>query len=296
MVELTGGNKFSYILRETFPKVIRVVGDEIDDEQFKVFIREDVLFEIDKFLSIDKTKESGGVLVGNAYKTSEDLLFIHITGFIIADHTDASVTRLTFTHKTWEVINEKLEAEFDGKIILGWFHSHPGHSVFMSEYDVFIQNNFFDLEFMTAYVFDPVLNERAFFYSKEKNIIKLKSFYLTGEKKMANNEFEKIVDDQQTVNEFYGPQPQRSGVGIVWNIVVVILLVISLYFGYSSYQKVQELEAKTDRVRVTYLEVDKIKADQNRLSERLENFIMESTMPPPVIDTTITDTMQAPGQ
>lgn len=296
MVELTGGNKFSYILRETFPKVVRVVGDENGDDKFKVFIKEEVLNQIDEFLSIDKNKESGGVLIGNAYKTSEDILFIHITGYIIAENTEASITRLTFTHKTWETINEKLETEFDGKIILGWFHSHPGHSVFMSEYDVFIQQNFFDLEFMTAYVFDPVLQDRAFFYSKEKNIQKLKTFYLTGEKKMANNEFEKIVDDQQTVNEFYGPQPARSGFTIAWNIVLLVLVILSLYFGYSSYLKVQELEAKTDRVRVTYLEVDKIKADQNRLSERLENFIMESTMPPPVIDTTRTDTIQTPGQ
>lgn len=295
MIELTGGNKFSYILRETFPKVSQIVGDESDDDKFKVFIREDVLIEIDGYLSIDKTKESGGVLVGNAYKTSEDVLFIHITGYIVAEHTEATVTRLKFTHETWETINRKLESEYPEKIILGWFHSHPGHTVFMSEYDVFIQNNFFDLEFMTAYVFDPVFNERAFFYSKEKNIHKLKTFYLTGEKKMANNKFEEMVDDPQTVNEFYGPQPARSGFNIAWNIVLLVLVVISLFYGYSSYQKVQELETKTDRVRVTYLEIDKIKADQNRLSQRLENFIIESTTPP-VIDTLRTDTTQVPGQ
>ena len=167
MIELTGGNKFSYILRETFPKVSQIVGDESDDDKFKVFIREDVLIEIDDYLSLDKTKESGGVLVGNAYKTSEDVLFIHITGYIVAEHTEASVTRLKFTHESWETINRKLETDYPDQIILGWFHSHPGHTVFMSEYDVFIQNNFFDLEFMTAYVFDPFFNERAFFYSKD---------------------------------------------------------------------------------------------------------------------------------
>ena len=112
---------------------------------------------------------------------------------------------------------------------------------------------------------------------------------------MANNKFEEMVDDQQTVNEFYGPQPARSGFNIAWNIILLVLVVISLFYGYSSYQKVQELEAKTDRVRVTYLEIDKLKADQNRLSQRLENFIIESTTPP-VIDTVRTDTTQAPGQ
>ncbi|KXK02566.1 MAG: Mov34/MPN/PAD-1 family protein [Ignavibacteriaceae bacterium] len=293
MVELKGGNKFSYIHRETFPNVFKRVGDDGQDDEFRVYIKNSVINEIDEYLASDKTKELGGVLIGNAYKTSKDIRFIHITDFIHAEHTEASVSRLTFTHKTWESIGRKLDNEYEGKIVLGWYHSHPGHSVFMSDYDVFIQKNFFDMEFMTAYVFDPVLNQRAFFYKLYDKIQKIKNFYISGDYTMANRDIENIVDDSQTVNEFYGPQPNRSGFSMAWNIVLLVLVLISLYYGYTGHRKAQELEAKTERARVIYLEVDKIRNDQNILSQRLDNFILEMRTPK-TPDTLRSDTTKTP--
>src|SRR4029453_14212343 len=37
----------------------------------------------------------------------------------------------------------------------GWYHSHPGFGVFLSDYDVFIHKNFFTATHQIAWVFDP---------------------------------------------------------------------------------------------------------------------------------------------
>lgn len=60
MVELKGGNKFSYIHRETFPNVFKRVGDDGQDDEFRVYIKNSVINEIDEYLASDKTKELGG--------------------------------------------------------------------------------------------------------------------------------------------------------------------------------------------------------------------------------------------
>jgi len=36
-----------------------------------------------------------------------------------------------------------MDAQFADKKIVGWYHSHPGFGIFLSEYDLFIHRNFF---------------------------------------------------------------------------------------------------------------------------------------------------------
>ena len=63
-------------------------------------------------------------------------------------------------------------------MILGWHHTHPGYDVFLSSYDLFIQENFFDLPFQTAYVVDPLKDNRGFFAKKDGVISRLGGFFI----------------------------------------------------------------------------------------------------------------------
>lgn len=65
-------------------------------------------------------------------------------------------THLTFTHEAWAEILEVLDTEFPGLAIVGWYHSHPGFGCFLSDYDVFIQENFFSAPGQHALVVDPI--------------------------------------------------------------------------------------------------------------------------------------------
>jgi proteasome lid subunit RPN8/RPN11/LysM repeat protein len=153
-------------------------GGDSADEGIGIHIRQATLRKIEDYLSGDKSNELGGVLVGELCETGSGEKFVRIDNMIIALHSSSSLSRLTFTHETWEYINKVLEDEHSGKKILGWFHSHPGHTVFLSGHDIFIHENFFNLPHMVAYVFDPTIKDRGFFRWKDNEIVKANGFHI----------------------------------------------------------------------------------------------------------------------
>ncbi len=187
MIDLKDGNKEVNYKISDYPKNFEIFGFENEGSGFKIFIDELTLEKIDDYLSTDIENELGGVLVGDVCINNEDQRFILIENFIVAEHTNSSLSRLTFTHETWEYINETLEKNFPEKKIIGWFHSHPGHTVFLSNFDIFIQENFFNADYMVAYVFDPTIKERGFFFWKDKQIIRSKGHYIFNAKKKINS-------------------------------------------------------------------------------------------------------------
>ena len=99
-------------------------------------------------------------------------------GYIEARYTDASASTLTFTHETWDYVYQEQSVKYPEKKIVGWQHTHPSYGIFLSNYDLFIQENFFNLPFQVAYVIDPVQKIRGFFQWKNGKIEKLKGFYI----------------------------------------------------------------------------------------------------------------------
>ena len=62
--------------------------------------------------------------------------------------------------------------------MLGWQHTHPNYGIFLSNYDMFIQENFFNMPFQVAYVVDPIQNIRGLFQWKNGKVEELKGFYI----------------------------------------------------------------------------------------------------------------------
>src|SRR5579864_869004 len=70
---------------------------------------------------------------------------------------------VTFTQDTWEHIYKIKDKEYPDDKIVGWYHSHPGFGVFLSEHDLFIQQNFFSNPQQVAWVYDPHTDEEGCF-------------------------------------------------------------------------------------------------------------------------------------
>jgi proteasome lid subunit RPN8/RPN11 len=70
---------------------------------------------------------------------------------------------VTFTQDTWEHIYKIKDKQYPDEKIVGWYHSHPGFGVFLSEHDLFIQENFFSNPLQVAWVFDPHTDEEGCF-------------------------------------------------------------------------------------------------------------------------------------
>lgn len=104
-------------------------------------------------------REVGGVLVGTMKRGSAP----QVNASIRAQQADETAAQLRFTQDTWEHIHRELQAKHPGEQIVGWYHSHPGYGLFLSEQDLFIHHNFFQNRSQIALVLDPVAGEEAVF-------------------------------------------------------------------------------------------------------------------------------------
>ena len=152
----------------------------IGQDDVKVYLRQDVYKELERFSAEDTDHERGTILLGN-WTEEMGKLHVVISHAIEARYTDASASTLTFTHKTWEYVHEEQEKNYPDEKIIGWQHTHPGYGIFLSNYDLFIQENFFNLPFQIAYVIDPIAKTRGFFQWKDGKTVKLDGYYLFDE-------------------------------------------------------------------------------------------------------------------
>lgn len=150
---------------------------EVEVDDVKVYIKQDVYAEIEKFSKKDTSHECGGILIGD-YAEINSKKHVIISAFIEAKYTDASASTLTFTHETWNYIHDEQDRLYQGKKILGWQHTHPNYGIFLSNYDIFIQENFFNLPWQIAYVVDPIAETRGFFQWKGDKVERINGFYI----------------------------------------------------------------------------------------------------------------------
>jgi len=139
----------------------------MSDVKFNLACTEELMKEIENICFTDRQNEVGGFLLGHIEpgKTT-------VTHVIAAKHTQATSTQLTFTPDTWNDLYAKQSAIQPKVTLIGWFHSHPNHGVFLSEHDQFIQKNFFKNDGQITIVVDPIRGQRGWFFSSQGTIMK----------------------------------------------------------------------------------------------------------------------------
>jgi proteasome lid subunit RPN8/RPN11 len=149
------------------PLVGEVVGRE---KGFQVIIRQSVLDAIATHGKSDTGVEVCGVLVGNIYSDGAAPYAV-VEAAISGEHSSGRSTQVTFTSETWTHINDVRDREHPSKQILGWYHTHPGFGIFLSEMDLFIHQSFFAEPWQLAFVFDPKSGEEGLFVWRDGKIV-----------------------------------------------------------------------------------------------------------------------------
>jgi proteasome lid subunit RPN8/RPN11 len=126
--------------------------------------------------SCSKT-EVCGVLIG-----SEDRNNLAIEACIGGANATQAGTHVTFTQDTWEHIYKTKDAKYPEHRIVGWYHSHPGFGVFLSDHDTFIHKNFFSSPLQVAWVYDPLSDEEGCFGWVGKRLERLSEIAVTDRK------------------------------------------------------------------------------------------------------------------
>jgi proteasome lid subunit RPN8/RPN11 len=123
-----------------------------------VRISSDVVRQIRQHARSNSKTEVCGVLIGNDANGAT-----HIEACIAGVNAAQGGAHVTFTQDTWEHIYKVKDRDYPDERILGWYHSHPGFGVFLSDHDTFIHKNFFSAPHQVAWVFDPHSDEEGCF-------------------------------------------------------------------------------------------------------------------------------------
>jgi proteasome lid subunit RPN8/RPN11 len=104
------------------------------------------------------TTEVCGVLIGQDRDQR-----VEVGACIEGQNADEAGAHVTFTQDTWEHIYAVKDKKYPNERIVGWYHSHPGFGIFLSDHDTFIHKNFFSSPGQVAWVFDPQSDEEGCF-------------------------------------------------------------------------------------------------------------------------------------
>jgi proteasome lid subunit RPN8/RPN11 len=129
-----------------------------------VFMTQDAYRQVNEYASTSPDREVGGMLVGQIGMSPDGELYVVVEGQLEARFTANGATHLTFTSNTLTDALSRLEEDFPGKQIVGWYHTHPGLSVFLSSMDVWLHSHFFPQPWHVALVIDPNVNHGGFFW------------------------------------------------------------------------------------------------------------------------------------
>ncbi len=91
---------------------------------------------------------------GTAYATVRD---------VVTTDLDSTQSKVRFDRDALPKLFGGLDGTGFDYIIVGWYHSHPGHTCFMSRTDLETQRTMFDQPYHTALVIDPVSEEAKAF-------------------------------------------------------------------------------------------------------------------------------------
>jgi proteasome lid subunit RPN8/RPN11 len=117
--------------------------------------------------------EQAGLLVGRVYERlhhdqgiATKSHVIHITDAIMAKDDDATPVSVKISPATWSLAKPYLD---EGKIVVGWYHSHPNIGAFFSGTDRNTQAAIFNHAYSLGWVIDWVRKEDAWFIGAESS-------------------------------------------------------------------------------------------------------------------------------
>jgi proteasome lid subunit RPN8/RPN11 len=126
--------------------------------QLRLSIDSEVVRRIRQHGRSSTKAEVCGVLIGH-----DRAGVVEVEACITGLNAEEAGAHVTFTQDTWEHIYKIKDKEYPEHRIVGWYHTHPGFGVFLSDHDTFIHNNFFSSPGQVAWVFDPHSDEEGCF-------------------------------------------------------------------------------------------------------------------------------------
>jgi proteasome lid subunit RPN8/RPN11 len=137
---------------------------DVSRPEVTVFMTQPAYARIHVHAASDLDNEVGGILVGKwCLDKASETRFIVIEKVLPALYTEHSGVHLTFTQDSIVHYHEVIDQRYMGKLIVGWYHTHPHMGVFLSDYDTWLHNHFFNEPWQVALVVEPCYCLGGFF-------------------------------------------------------------------------------------------------------------------------------------
>jgi proteasome lid subunit RPN8/RPN11 len=145
----------------------------------RVMCTQEVIEATEEHAERTPNQEVGGILLGEAYR-HKGAIYIRVEKYVPARNRlgQQGSSYFNFSEETWTELLRIKDQRYDQLKMVGWFHSHPGHGIFLSEgMDTEIHRNHFGYPWQTAMVFDPIQHKGGFFIWRASGIEKAPGFY-----------------------------------------------------------------------------------------------------------------------
>ncbi len=144
-----------------------------------VLIHQQVLRETQEHARSTPEVEIGGVLVGEVYQ-HEDHTYTEVRHYVFipsAVGLRSSNVHFNFSGDVWTALNQLCDIQYPDLTIVGWFHSHPNHGIFLSSMDLDVQRKAAYRPWQIAMVYDPQRHEGGIFSWRGTEMAKAPGFY-----------------------------------------------------------------------------------------------------------------------
>jgi proteasome lid subunit RPN8/RPN11 len=208
----------------------------VESQEASVVFSTEVLRRIRRHARSSMSAEICGVLIGEIGPQST-----HVDALIEGEAAQQGGTHVTFTQDTWAHIYQVKDSTYPDKRIVGWYHSHPGFGVFLSDHDTFIQRNFFSDARQVAWVYDPHSDEEGCFAWKGQEIVRLAHIALrdeapSGQDPSVRDPSVQEKNHAESVLELGEPSTTSAAGGraaVKWSLLVLSYLLAAL-LGFSA--------------------------------------------------------------
>jgi len=154
---------FDKLLQKEFYQVLNLQKKYPDSAIEKIFIIKRCLLAINEWVNESLNKkpvtETGGFLLGRYLEKEQDTYDISLETFVPSRKVDfQSPHRLEFGIQTL-VDLEEVKDQIGEMTLIGWFHTHPGLTPFLSRKDIELHEHFFQKNYQIAIVLDALEEE-----------------------------------------------------------------------------------------------------------------------------------------
>jgi proteasome lid subunit RPN8/RPN11 len=223
-----------------------------DQRQPRVAIEGEVLRQIRQHARSNSKTEVCGVLIGE-----ENGNGLSITARIPGLNAAQAGTYVTFTQDTWEHIYKIKDKEYPEERIVGWYHSHPGFGVFLSDHDTFIHKNFFSSALQVAWVYDPHSDEEGCFGWSGERLERVSEIHVKddkgGEEAGETGKPEPVggIEDDEELAEEKQTTAISPPTWLKWMLTImshILILMIGFVVAYLFFPRLFAVDPYTHRV------------------------------------------------